>query len=225
MKVTRRVAASSATKAPNEPKAEDQKVEEKKSDDKPVDNKATEEKKDDEKSGEVKAKDKKKSKDKKDDTKKEGEKAGKPEFTAEQDAEIVKLQKEGKTWREIAKTVKRGQKDCQARFEELEKRKSEGENEKTDTPALAAEEKKEENNVKNKKTENKDNKKKKVEKEETGGKRLEADDIWTKDDCKTLEMLEERYREQKWLQIQASFYNFTGRMVVADIIEKKFQEG
>jgi hypothetical protein len=56
------------------------------------------------------------------------------------------------------------------------------------------------------------------------GGRLKADDNWSREDCETLEMLEARYREQKWLSMQASFYNLTGRMVRADIIERKLSE-
>lgn len=56
------------------------------------------------------------------------------------------------------------------------------------------------------------------------GGRLKADDNWSREDCEILEMLEARYREQKWLSMQASFYNLTGRMVRADIIERKLSE-
>jgi hypothetical protein len=56
------------------------------------------------------------------------------------------------------------------------------------------------------------------------GGRLKADDSWSREDCEILEMLEARYREQKWLSMQASFYNLTGRMVRADIIERKLSE-
>lgn len=53
---------------------------------------------------------------------------------------------------------------------------------------------------------------------------LKPDDIWTQRDCEALQMLETRYREHKWLQLQAGFYNLTGRMVAAEIIKAKFQE-
>jgi len=36
--------------------------------------------------------------------------------------------------------------------------------------------------------------------------------------------LEARYMEEKWLQMQAGFFNWTGRMVDAEIIKAKFAE-
>lgn len=56
------------------------------------------------------------------------------------------------------------------------------------------------------------------------GGRLKPDDNWSREDCEILEMLEARYREQKWLSMQASFYNMTGRMIRADLIERKLLE-
>jgi len=65
---------------------------------------------------------------------------------------------------------------------------------------------------------------KKADRGAGSGGRLKADDNWSREDCEILEMLEARYREQKWLSMQASFYNLTGRMVRADIIERKLSE-
>jgi hypothetical protein len=56
------------------------------------------------------------------------------------------------------------------------------------------------------------------------GGRLKPDGSWSREDCEILEMLEARYREQKWLSMQASFYNLTGRMIRADIIQRKLTE-
>lgn len=50
------------------------------------------------------------------------------------------------------------------------------------------------------------------------------DDIWTKDDCAVLGMLKERYENHKWQHMQAGFFNWTGRMVNASIIEEKFKD-
>jgi hypothetical protein len=55
--------------------------------------------------------------------------------------------------------------------------------------------------------------------------RLQPDEHWSASDCEILEMLEARNREQKWMTIQACFYNFTGRMVDAGLIERKMGEG
>lgn len=59
--------------------------------------------------------------------------------------------------------------------------------------------------------------------EQSMHKSLQPDNIWTEEDCRIMEELEKRHRENKWLEIQAGFFNWTGRMVVAEIIEKKFK--
>lgn len=56
------------------------------------------------------------------------------------------------------------------------------------------------------------------------GRLLVPDDVWSNNDCEVLEMLETRYRDHKWQHMQAGFFNWTGRMVVAEMIEKKFQD-
>ena len=61
------------------------------------------------------------------------------------------------------------------------------------------------------------------QREQTQG-RLRANDVWSKDDCEVLEVLEAQHREHKWLHIQAGFFNWTGRMIAADLIEGKFIE-
>ena len=53
---------------------------------------------------------------------------------------------------------------------------------------------------------------------------LHVNDVWSKDDCEVLELLELQYREHKWLHIQAGFFNWTGRMITAELIECKFRE-
>jgi hypothetical protein len=54
--------------------------------------------------------------------------------------------------------------------------------------------------------------------------RLKVNKIWSRDDCEILEYLEARYREHKWLHMQANFFNLTGRMVAAEIIQQKFKD-
>ncbi|TAQ88280.1 hypothetical protein B7494_g3383 [Chlorociboria aeruginascens] len=56
------------------------------------------------------------------------------------------------------------------------------------------------------------------------GSRLKPDHAWSREDCDVLDSLETRYREHKWMHMQAGFFNWTGRMVSADIIEKKFKD-
>ncbi|KUJ20025.1 uncharacterized protein LY89DRAFT_779890 [Mollisia scopiformis] len=53
--------------------------------------------------------------------------------------------------------------------------------------------------------------------------KLVPDATWSKDDCDLLEHLLERYESEKWLHMQANFYNWTGRMVAAEFIERKFK--
>lgn len=63
------------------------------------------------------------------------------------------------------------------------------------------------------------------EEEASKGKgRLKPDAVWTQDDCEVLEWLESKYEENKWLHMQAGFYNWTGRMVIAELIQKKFRD-
>lgn len=52
---------------------------------------------------------------------------------------------------------------------------------------------------------------------------LRPDLIWSREDCETLEMLEEQYIEHKWLHLQAKFFNWTGRMIPAELIQQKFE--
>ena len=53
---------------------------------------------------------------------------------------------------------------------------------------------------------------------------LRSDASWSAHDCHLLEELEATYRNNKWLQMQADFYNWTGRMVDSSIIERKFKD-
>jgi hypothetical protein len=53
--------------------------------------------------------------------------------------------------------------------------------------------------------------------------KLRPNHIWTREDCEILEELERRYKDNKWLQVQAGFFNWTGRMVDGEVIRGKFQ--
>lgn len=53
---------------------------------------------------------------------------------------------------------------------------------------------------------------------------LKPNKFWTEQDVDILMFLEARHTDEKWLQIQAGFYNWTGRMVDSDIIKAKFIE-
>ncbi|KXJ93091.1 hypothetical protein Micbo1qcDRAFT_222786 [Microdochium bolleyi] len=48
---------------------------------------------------------------------------------------------------------------------------------------------------------------------------------WTQQDCDTLSLLEARQRARRWLELQAQFYNATGRMVDAGQIQDKVERG
>ena len=52
---------------------------------------------------------------------------------------------------------------------------------------------------------------------------LRPDENWSADDCYLLKEIEAKYERNKWLQIQADFYNWSGRMVDASLIQAKFQ--
>ncbi|KAJ8064862.1 hypothetical protein OCU04_007171 [Sclerotinia nivalis] len=54
--------------------------------------------------------------------------------------------------------------------------------------------------------------------------RLRPDKIWSAEDCETLEYLMEKHRSTQWLQLQAGFFNYTGRMIKAEFIERKFRK-
>lgn len=143
-------------------------------------------------------------------------------WTAEQDALILKLKAENVSWKVIAARMSLAKSDIQVRFKELQKKGAQA-------PATETTENRKD---KDKDSENGSGKKDEGGKRGGGGSgsggggggRLKADDNWSREDCEILEMLEARYREQKWLSMQASFYNLTGRMVRADIIERKLSE-
>lgn len=52
--------------------------------------------------------------------------------------------------------------------------------------------------------------------------KLEPNDIWSEQDCRILEFLESNYNCNKWLYIQAAFFNWTGRMISGELIAHKF---
>jgi hypothetical protein len=58
-----------------------------------------------------------------------------------------------------------------------------------------------------------------------GKKVLVPDAVWTIGDLEVLANVEERYRELKWMHVQAGFYNMTGRMVGSEVIKAKFEQG
>lgn len=53
---------------------------------------------------------------------------------------------------------------------------------------------------------------------------LKVDEFWTQDYCDVLEALEARHREDKWLHMQADFFNLTQQHVDASIIAQKFKD-
>lgn len=54
--------------------------------------------------------------------------------------------------------------------------------------------------------------------------RIMADAHFTPHDCKMLEFADARYRSIRWLEMQAQFYNETGRMVPLEMIQKKCED-
>jgi len=53
---------------------------------------------------------------------------------------------------------------------------------------------------------------------------LLPDENWSAEDCYLLREIEAKFERTKWLQVQADFYNWSGRMVDASFIQGKFQK-
>jgi hypothetical protein len=53
---------------------------------------------------------------------------------------------------------------------------------------------------------------------------LLPDENWSVEDCYLLKEIEAKFERTKWLQVQADFYNWSGRMVDASLIQGKFQK-
>ncbi|KAI9741553.1 MAG: hypothetical protein M1818_004359 [Claussenomyces sp. TS43310] len=152
-------------------------------------------------------------------------------WTQEQDEQILRLKAAGRTWKDIAAAVTSSKSSVSARWRALRPKDDDGGD---DAGCAAAA--KEEDAGKDGKTGDgavEPDVEGKWEEARIGAPaapapapaprpRLQPDDIWDRGDCELLEILEARYRDQKWLQIQAGFYNLTGRMVAADIIKLKF---
>lgn len=132
-------------------------------------------------------------------------------WTKSQDDSILSMKAEGKSWADICAVTKRSKKDVQARFKELSADVEAASKFEPSDSAHPIEAQNDSPQTEEARTE---------DHPQTG--RLEADGIWSREDCETLELLEQRYRDHKWLQMQAGFYNMTGRMVSADIIRLKF---
>ena len=164
-------------------------------------------------------------------------------WTTEQDAKIKSMKDVGNSWKMIAQTVGASKKDVQQRYKEITQGgsgskggetkddKSNGEADDGLGEMLGLFDEGEEEAAKKETKrdgEKRGGKGKKGEKGRvqklSGQVRLRPDDVWTKEDCDILDMLETRYTEHKWLHLQAGFYNWTGRMVVGEMIERKFVE-
>lgn len=166
------------------------------------------------------------------------------DFTPEQDALLLRLKAENTSWKQIAVKMDLAKSEVQQRYKELQKaihqqaaaaaghdiKKSDGKTTENTT----------DNNAATKPTEttetSKDTNAQKPADhprnrwDGVGGnwieanRRLKPDDIWSREDCELLEFLEARYINEKWLQMQSKFYNWTGRMIRAEIIERKMKE-
>ncbi|KAK3181085.1 hypothetical protein K4F52_007626 [Lecanicillium sp. MT-2017a] len=53
---------------------------------------------------------------------------------------------------------------------------------------------------------------------------LEADACFSQRDCEILKTLDSQYRKCRWLEIQANFYNATGRMIPLERIRTKLEQ-
>lgn len=163
------------------------------------------------------------------------------------------MKKAGNSWKMIAHEVGASKKDVTNRFKELSKAgEKSGENDDPlpfgDMPGMFTEDEPAEDSKppaklqkkgkgeKGEKGGGKGEKGEKGEKDkilvdtaaleaEHGKKVLVPDAIWTIGDLEVLADVEERYREMKWMHVQAGFYNMTGRMVGSEVIKAKFEQG
>lgn len=174
-------------------------------------------------------------------------------WTKAQDGKILAMKKAGNSWKMIAQEVGASKKDTTNRFKELIK--ADEKSAETDDPLPFGDMPgmfTEDEPTEDRKTPAKLQKKGKGEKGEKGGgngdngekgkkdkvmvdkaaleaehgkKVLVPDAIWTIGDLEVLANVEERYRELKWMHVQAGFYNMTGRMVGSEVIKAKFEQG
>ncbi|KAK5993166.1 hypothetical protein PT974_06594 [Cladobotryum mycophilum] len=54
---------------------------------------------------------------------------------------------------------------------------------------------------------------------------IEPDEYFSPQDCRVLATAESKYQRSKWLEMQANFYNVTGRMVPLELIRAKCERG
>ncbi|KFY71734.1 hypothetical protein V499_08087 [Pseudogymnoascus sp. VKM F-103] len=174
-------------------------------------------------------------------------------WTKAQDDKILAMKKAGNSWKMIAQEVGASKKDVTIRFKELSKAgEKSGYNDDPfpfgDMPGMFKEDEPTEDSKSPAKLQKKGKGEKGGGKADNGGKgekgekdkivvdkaALEAengkkvlvpDSIWTIGDLEVLANVEERYRELKWMHVQAGFYNMTGRMVGSEVIKAKFEQG
>lgn len=163
------------------------------------------------------------------------------------------MKKAGNSWKMIAQEVGASKKDVTIRFKELSKAgEKSGDNDDPfpfgDMPGMFKEDEPTEDSKSPAKLQKKGKGEKGGGKGDNGGKgekgekdkivvdkaALEAENgkkvlvphsIWTIGDLEVLANVEERYRELKWMHVQAGFYNMTGRMVGSEVIKAKFEQG
>ncbi|KFX95345.1 hypothetical protein O988_05835 [Pseudogymnoascus sp. VKM F-3808] len=169
-------------------------------------------------------------------------------WTKAQDEKILAMKKVGDSWKMIAQEVGASKKDVMNRFKELSKageKNSEDDDPLPfgDMPGMFTEDEPSENpkgpaksQKKGKRGNGNGENGAKGEKDKVivdkaaleadhGKKVLVPDAVWTIGDLEVLANVEERYRELKWMHVQAGFYNMTGRMVGSEVIKAKFEQG
>ncbi|KAI1342629.1 hypothetical protein F5Y15DRAFT_413137 [Xylariaceae sp. FL0016] len=63
-----------------------------------------------------------------------------------------------------------------------------------------------------------------LNKQYTNQKKLKHSGLYSPSDHKILAVIEARYRANKWMEIQSEFFNATGQIIDAKIIERMFQQ-
>lgn len=176
------------------------------------------------------------------------------DFTAEQDAKLLEMKAQNKSWKDIETELGKPKHVLQKRFKETKpasedaaKKAEEGkkkaeENKKRaeegkDEAAAAKKGKEGKEKAKKKEEEEEEKKKKKKEgggdgKEEQEGRKftleewatLTEDDVFTYEDLKALADIFSLDEEQRWIRVASKFYGLTGRRMDPGDIKDKFEK-
>jgi hypothetical protein len=158
------------------------------------------------------------------------------DWTPSQDAIILSMKEGDETWASIGKAIGRGKKDVQKRWKELsaESRSIHIAVDTSDGDGASAED-----NVRRRatsssgQTDDSSEQQRKIvdmlaaqcgEPGKSVGEKMVADENFSALDCQVLSLLEVKHKVQRWLELQAGFFNATGRMVPVEMLRRKLGE-